>query len=128
MAKRSHAPGDTPPLEWLTGGLGVIIFGVMLAVLINSAINGANAPPDVRATVERISVVSGGYIVEFEALNSGDVTAADVTLAAELANGERSTAHFDYLPPHSARHGGVFFRSDPRAGHLSLRAEGYSDP
>ena len=35
---------------------------------------------------------------------------------------------FDYGPGHSARQGGLFFTRDPRTGHLSLRARGYSAP
>ncbi len=128
VSKRSQSRGETPALEWLMGGLGAIVFCAVLGVLIASGLSGANAPPDVRISVERIAPVRDGYIVEFEAQNFGDVTAADVEIVGELAYGERSVAHFDYLPSQSVRRGGVFFRRDPRASDLSLRAEGYSDP
>jgi uncharacterized protein (TIGR02588 family) len=35
---------------------------------------------------------------------------------------------FDYVPGHSVRQGGLFFTRDPRSGHLSVRARGYSAP
>ena len=37
-------------------------------------------------------------------------------------------ARIDYVPGHSVRQGGLFFTRDPRTGHLSLRARGYSAP
>ena len=128
VTKHAKILGETPLLEWLTGGLGAVVFCVMLGMLIATGVNGADAPPDVRISVERVSPVRGGYVVEFEAENAGDATAADVEITAELSSGESASLHFDYLAPHSSRRGGVFFRSDPRASDLSLRAEGYSDP
>lgn len=107
--------------------LGALIFVAMLGVLVSAGLSGADAPPDVRTRVERMAPVSGGYVVEFIAENAGDKTAADIEIVAELG-AEEARARFDYLPPHSQRRGGVFFRSDPRAGYLTLRADGYADP
>jgi uncharacterized protein (TIGR02588 family) len=118
-------------IEWLVGGLGAIIFVGMLAVLIATGVNGADGPPSVRVTVERVQQIGGGYVVEFVARNAGEGTAAGVDIVGELTAGasvEERRAHFDYLPPHSARRGGVFFEGDPRQGELTLRAEGYNDP
>ena len=41
---------------------------------------------------------------------------------------ETSRVVFDYVPGHSVRQGGLFFTRDPRTGHLTLRARGYSAP
>ena len=125
---KSGATSDPPLIEWLIGGLGALLFSAIIAVLAASALGGGDAPPDVRLRVDAISVVRGGYLVEFTAENSGDRVAADVEIAAALTGGESARAHFDYLPPHASRRGGVFFRSDPRAGELTLSAQGYSDP
>ncbi|MBL8544982.1 MAG: hypothetical protein JNL81_00875 [Hyphomonadaceae bacterium] len=128
MTKRAKSPGDTPLLEWLTGGVGAIVFCAMLGVLVAAGADGAGGPPNIQVSVERIAPTRAGYVVEFEAENSGDQTAAAVDILAELASGETARAHIDYLPPHSVRRGGVFFERDPRAGAVSLRAEGYADP
>jgi uncharacterized protein (TIGR02588 family) len=117
-----------PPLEWAAGILGALIFCAMIVVLVTNALSGADAPPNVRAHVEDITPVRDGYVVEFAAENAGDKTAADVAIIAELANGEHAEARLDFLPPHSVRRGGVFFQTDPRAGAMTLRAEGYADP
>jgi uncharacterized protein (TIGR02588 family) len=130
VAERKRRP-DPPLLEWLVGGLGAVIFFGMLAVLIATGLGSADAPPSVQVNVERVAAVEGGYVLEFSARNESDVTAADIAVVAELRTGEdvqRREARFDYLPPRSERHGGFFFESDPRAGALTLRAEGYNEP
>lgn len=126
MAKRAHS-ADAPLLEWVTGVLGALVFVAMLGVLVSAGLSGADAPPDIRTRVERIAPVHGGYVVEFVAENAGDQTAGDIEIIAGLGS-EEARARFDYLPPHSLRRGGVFLRSDPRAGDLALRADGYADP
>lgn len=126
MAKLT-ASRETPALEWVVGVLGALVFCVVLAVLVMSGLRGADAPPDIEARVERVTPVRGGYVIEFVAENSGDRTAAGVEIVAELG-GETAGAQFDYLPPRSERRGGVFLQRDPRAGGLTLRAQGYADP
>lgn len=42
--------------------------------------------------------------------------------------GETSEAVLDHVPGRSVRHGGLFFRNDPRAYRLELRAAGYQEP
>jgi uncharacterized protein (TIGR02588 family) len=121
----------TPLLEWLVGGLGAVIFFGMLAVLIASGLSAGEDPPAIRVQVERVSAAEAGYVLEFSARNESDITAADIAVIAELRSGdyvEEREAHFDYLPPRSERRGGFFFETDPRAGALELRAEGYNEP
>lgn len=103
----------------------------MLAVLLTSGFGRSDAPPSIRVEVERVAAVEDGYVLEFSARNESDVTAADIAIVADLRSGndlQRREARFDYLPPRSARRGGFFFDSDPRAGALELRAEGYNEP
>ena len=122
---------EPPLLEWLVGGLGAIIFFGMLAVLLGSGLGGSDRPPSIHVETERISAVEGGYVLEFTARNESDVPAADIAVVAELRAGEETQhreARFDYLPPRSERKGGFFFESDPRAGALELRADGYNEP
>lgn len=120
-----------PLLEWVTGAIGALIFCALLAVMIATGLSGADGPPSVRVTIERVQQVESGYVVEFIARNDGEGTAAAVDIVGELSTGEQAEerrAHVDYLPPHSERRGGVFFETDPRQGEFTLRAEGYNDP
>lgn len=130
MAERKHR-GETPLLEWIVGGLGAVIFCAMLAILGQNALSNANAPPDIRVRIERITSVENGYAIAFIARNEGDITAAGAEFTATLNSGamtEQHQATIDYLPPHSERRGGFLFANDPRAGALTIRAGGYSDP
>jgi len=130
VGDRKRDPG-TPLIEWIVGGLGALIFLGMVLALIASGLAGEESPPSIRIHVERVTPALGGYVMEFSARNESDATAADVSVIAELdSGGEMQTreARFDYLPPRSERRGGFFFDSDPRAGALELRAEGYNKP
>jgi uncharacterized protein (TIGR02588 family) len=130
VAERKRKP-EAPLLEWAIGGLGAIIFFVMLTLLIASSVTSRDLPPSINVEVERVTAVEGGYVLEFTARNDSDVTAAEIAVVADLRAGEETQhreARFDYLPPRSERQGGFFFEGDPRAGALELRAEGYSEP
>lgn len=123
--RRSDA---TPMLEWAVGGAGALIFCAMLAVLIWAGLNGADRPPAIRVSVDGIARTETGYVLEIEARNEGELTAANVEITARLANGEESAATFDFLPPRSVRRGGFFFAHDPRGADLHISAGGYADP
>jgi len=122
----AKARDDPPLLEWIAGAIGALAFAAMLVVLVSTGVRGGQAPPDIVATIGDIRTVEGGYVAEFTARNRGDVTAADVEVVATLANGTERRASFDYLSPHSERHGGFFFEDDPLG--MQLHAEGYRDP
>ena len=120
-----------PLLEWVAGGLGAVVFFGMLAMLLTTGLSSRDSPPSIHVDVEQVTAVEGGYVLEFTARNESDVTAADIAVVAELRAGEETQhreARFDYLPPRSERKGGFFFESDPRAGALELRADGYNEP
>ena len=59
-------------------------------------------------------------------------TAAAVQIEGELLDGERviatSQVTLDYVPGNSERRGGLFFREDPEAHGLKVRALGYAEP
>ncbi len=121
-----------PWIEWVVGVLGAAAFLGMIATLTWNGLRDESAPPDVTLTVERIVDGDGGYVVEFSALNRGDVTAAGLLVAAELRRAEgvaeRHEVTLDYLPPNSKRIGGFIFERDPSEGELRLAAESYVDP
>lgn len=124
-------PSDTPLLEWIVGGLGALLFAVMLGVLIKAS-QEPDTPPRIEIALQDVIESDGRYIVEFEALNRGGATAADVEIVAQLNAGgamvEERRMRFDYLPPHAHRRGGLIFTRDPNAGALVFSIDGYADP
>ena len=73
-----------------------------------------------------------GYLVKFRVKNTGDQTAASLTVEGELKNGaeivETSAATLTYAPSHSEREGGLFFSKNPNQYQLEIRSKGYEKP
>ena len=65
-------------------------------------------------------------------MNLSPATAAAVQIEGELVEGERvlatSQVTLDYVPGNSERRGGLFFRENPQAYDLEIRALGYAKP
>ena len=126
------APG-TPALEWIAAALGTALTLFVVGVIGWEALHSRQTKPPA-ITAERLGVasVAGGYLVEIRVANRGGRPAAQVLVEGELASPqgdpEVSEATFDYIPDSSARTGGLFFRSDPAAGTLTLRAKGFVEP
>lgn len=82
--------------------------------------------------VQRIVPSADGWLVEVAAQNLSAATAAAVQIEGELLDGERviatSQVTLDYVPGNSERRGGLFFREDPQAHGLKVRAMGYAEP
>jgi uncharacterized protein (TIGR02588 family) len=124
-----------PPItgwEWLVAALGLLLVLTTVTYLLVQAVRGPPVPPDVVVRVDSIvPTSSAGFLVQFRAANTGDETAAGLTVVGELrdASGvETSRTPLDYLPGHSERGGGLFFRRDPRRATVRLWAEGYQEP
>jgi uncharacterized protein (TIGR02588 family) len=85
-------------------------------------------------TVEHVGTeaIPTGYVVRFRAVNASSATAAALRIAGELREGERlveaGEALLDYLPGYSERHGGMFFRQDPKRYNLVLYPVSYAEP
>lgn len=131
MATRKRARGGTPWLEWAIGALGALAFVAILVILIEAGLR-PKSPPQIAVEVDAVTQTEHGYVVEFTAVNSSPATGAAVEITATLHQGgelaEERRMTFDFLPPHSARRGGVIFTRDPRGGELSIRVEGFAEP
>lgn len=125
-------PSSPQAFEWVVGGLSGLLVVAMIGFILYDAISGSTRRPDITVEAGQVVAAGGGFRVDFRALNRGDVTAAHVEIEGHLKRGgqtvETSVTEFDYLPPHSGRSGGLFFRNDPRQYHLQLGAKGYSEP
>jgi uncharacterized protein (TIGR02588 family) len=135
MAKetRTAAAGETPLLEWIAAGIGLALTLGLLGVIGWEALRGGpSEAPLVSLSVQRVMATGAGHIVEFEAVNATGGTAQSVEIEAVLTppDGppETSSVTLDYVPGHSRRTGGLYFRRDPRIGRLELRALGYQTP
>lgn len=122
---------ETPLLEWIFGGIGLVLFAGALTV---SVVNGLAkaAAPLITTRVEPAEAIGGRFRVEFEALNLGDQTASMVELVATLREGgtvvESHTVEIDFLPPHSSRRAGVFLDHDPDGRGVEVAAVSYQHP
>jgi uncharacterized protein (TIGR02588 family) len=130
-AKTSHV-AEIPLPEWVVGAVGLVIVVVTLGVLLYETMAGDKTPPDVKLRVQSIATLRNGFLVKVEAENEGGEPAARVPVQGELVQAgkvsETAEVQFEYLPAHSKREAGLFFKQDPRQGEVRLQALGYEVP
>lgn len=130
---RANGKSQTPLLEWIAAGIGLLLTLGMLGVIGREALNGETEQlPVIAVAATRISPALPGYVVAFEASNKTAGTAAAVEIEAVLKDGEAivetGKATLDYVPGHGKAKGGVFFLEDPRPHTLEIRALGFQTP
>jgi uncharacterized protein (TIGR02588 family) len=123
---------DAPLWMWGIGVLGLVLVLGSIGFMLYEAAAGDSSPPDVTVQLDSIRPTQNGFLIEFRAINGGGTTAQGLTVEGELRNGtesvETSNTAIEYVPSHSERAGGLFFKSDPRLYQLQLRAKGYEKP
>ena len=124
---------ETPLLEWVASGIGLLLLLGLLAVIARQALSQEIGQlPVIEVTAGRVVATGSGFVVAIEASNQSGGTAAAVEIEGALksdeATIETSSAVIDYVPGHSRRSGGLFFAQDPRLHRLELRALGYQAP
>jgi uncharacterized protein (TIGR02588 family) len=129
---KQHGEHATSRWEWVVASVGgLIVFGI-IGYMGWYAVAYDQTPPNLSVVATEIAPSGDSYVVTFKITNHGNTTAADVTVVGLLQkNGEtvdKGESHVRYVPTHSEREGGLFFRADPRAFELVLRGEGYSKP
>jgi uncharacterized protein (TIGR02588 family) len=135
MSKDQERQNDqelrTSVLEYVIAGLGLALVLAALGFMGYRALADDNRPPEISLEVLRVTRSSGGYLVLLEARNSGDETAAELTVEGTVERPgqepETSEVTFDFVPPDSVREGGLFFQADPE-GALTLKLLGYREP
>lgn len=130
--KASPQPQNPSRLEWLVAALSLVLVLGTVGFLFYQALFGETTPPDISLQVVAIVPSSGGYLVTVQAQNRGGETAAELVVEGELLSAgetlETSELTFEFVPAHSSREGGLFFRHDPAGGRLELRAKSYREP
>ena len=132
MVKPKKRAG-TPLLEWVASATGLALTLGLLAVIGLEALNPETGQlPAIDVEVHRVVPAGSGFVVEIEAVNRSAGTAAAVEIEGALTSDgapvETSSAMFDYVPGHSRRSGGLFFREDPRRHRIEVRALGFQTP
>lgn len=133
MARKPAPAARVPVLEWIAAGIGLFLTLGMFFIIGREAITGdTHELPAIDVAASRIVPTGSGFVVEVVATNRSGGTGAVVEIEGELKSGETSvetsSLTFDYVPGHAERRGGLFFREDPRAHQLELRALGFQTP
>ena len=125
-------PGESSLLEWITAVIGLLLVSSAIGFLIYRGATKGDTPPAIKIEVESVAQVGESYLVNFRVLNTGDSTAAALTIEGELKNGEKpeetSDISLTYVPAHSERRGGLIFTKNPNDYQLQIRAKGYEQP
>jgi uncharacterized protein (TIGR02588 family) len=121
------------PWEWAIAGVGALAILSLIGFFIFEGIAGGKAPVDVVIQQQPVIPVQDGYLVPIQVRNVGDDTAEGLDIEGTLLDSagntiETSETTMDYLPPHSATEGGLFFTKDPRRYSLQLIPKGYEIP
>lgn len=131
--KSTHShQAHTPLLEWLLGGIGVLLVAACVGFLVHEGMSGDGRPGEITARVTDIVSTDTTHIVMFELRNGGSQTLSNVHITGRVIDGEkeleRAQATIDYLPGHSRQAGGFYFKNDPRAYKIQIWPEGYQRP
>ena len=117
---------------WVAAAVSTLLVLGVIGSLLYDAVARPRTPPAVTVQADSVLRSGGLWLVRFQARNGGHETAAGVKVQGELREGARpvesAEAVLDYVPGESVRRGGLYFRADPRAYHLELRALGYQEP
>ena len=124
---------DAPPVsEWIVAAIGLLLVAGAIGFMIYEAVTGDKTPPTLSVSVDSVTQSGKGYLVKFRVKNTGDETAASLTVEGELKNGaesvETSTATLTYAPSHSEREGGLYFSKNPNEYQLEIYPKGYEKP
>lgn len=129
-----HASPDkrTEIIEWIIGGLSACLVAGVIAALVHDALYSWGGYPELLVVVEGSFPAGDGYLVQFNAQNHGNATAAGVEIEGQISDGgrvlETSSVTLDYVPGNSEHKGGLLFKADPEAYELVVSAKGYQEP
>lgn len=122
----------SPAIEWVAGGLGLLITLALIGFVGWQAFQGSGEPPQPEVRITSVVGQGDTYLVKILAENHSSQTVAELsvegTLTAPQGEPEKSSTTFSYVPGNSEAKGGLLFASDPAAGELQVRVTGYRLP
>ena len=120
-----------PALEWAAAGVGLLLIGLVLALLISQTA-APSGPPILRIARHAPGSNTAGHTVEVEIANDGAAAASAIVVEGVLrrqgAVAETAEVTLDYVPARSTRKATLVFQADPTTGALELRVKGYVEP
>ena len=132
-SKKEKSQEEKPSLlEWIVAAIGLLLVSGAIGFLIYRGATKGDLPPKFKIEVLSIVKADENYLVNFRIFNSGEITAAALTIEGELKSGETSEETSDvtltYVPSQSERRGGLIFTKNPNEYQMQIRAKGYEQP
>lgn len=123
----------TPFWEWLIAAAGFILVVGAIGFTLYRAMSEDKTPPKLTIKYDAPVPSGDGWLVKFRVTNTGNQTAAAVTVEGELKSEdggtETGTATLVYSPANSERGGGLYFTKNPQPpSALKIRVTGYEEP
>lgn len=119
-------------LEWSVFAIGMVIVVTAVTILIRSAVQSGNTPPQLAVQLGTPAHEQGRYRVPVVVENRGDITAAEASITIELRDGqtvvERAEIAFLFIPRRAKREGAVVFTRNPSCCELTVGAVGFETP
>jgi uncharacterized protein (TIGR02588 family) len=125
----SEERGRTTP-EWVTFAVSSALL-LVVVVLLAVQVPGDDSPPAPVATVAQVREVDGRFHVDVVLENTGDATAMNAQVTAELDVGGRRTTGdqtVDFLAGGEEEDLVFVFDDDPAGGALTVAVTGYARP
>lgn len=131
-ADRKKSP-QTPALEWVAAGIGLVFLVALLGVIGAEAVaDDRREPPAITISVGEVRRAGDTYVAGFRAVNASAGTAAALQVEGKLVDGgvevETSLATIDYVSAHGSADGGLIFSRDPTGLKIVARPLGYQTP
>ena len=139
MSDRSGSGGEnasggkgTSAWEWAVAAVGALLVLSVVGLMLYEALTEPSTPPQIEVSVDTIVQTEYGHVVQFQARNHGQITAAGLVVEGELKSDtgtvEKAQVTIDYVPSESRRKGGLLFTHDPRRYTVKVSAKGYDVP
>jgi uncharacterized protein (TIGR02588 family) len=132
MPARRRKGQEIPPLEWIAGGLGVLVVAATLAFIALESYRGESDGPDLQAEVDSVNAGSGGYEVGVIVRNAGRTAARGVIVEGMSSDGRgresRVQAELDYVPGLSQERATLIFPDRPDRAAVRVRIVSFTTP
>lgn len=139
MSERPDSGGEnasgakgTSAWEWAVAAVGALLVLSVVGLMLYEALTEPSTPPQIEVSVDTIVQNEYGYVIQFQARNHGQITAAGLVVEGELKSDtgtvEKAQVTIDYVPSESRRKGGLLFTHDPRHYTVNVSAKGYDVP
>ena len=132
MAQRKSLP-NIPLIEWVVGGIGLVLVTSMIGLLAYEGLAGDGSPPDVVLKIQSRHHQQQSHAISVTVMNQGGEPASALKIQGELLDEQGSVvesamSEIDYLPARSEREAGLIFTRPTENFQVKLRALGYEKP